>query len=343
MSSNLDTIKRANWLELFFDLVFVFAVAKATDVLAHLHDGHIAWSQYGIFLLIMIPVWWAWTGHTMFATRFDTEDTTQRFLTLAQMLAAVFLAAFINPDFDPNYHGFLYSYIAIRLLLIGMYIRAAIILPHAKPIAQYLGAGFSLGLVVSSTSLFVEPPWRYGLLYAGIAIEILTPLFRRSLLQTIPVKSHHMPERFGLLTIILFGESVVAIAVRLGDQSWGAYTAVAAIIGFIAMCAAWWLYFDIHEERAIGQRLGTGQKLLYGHLGIYCGLSVFSTAIGFAIRGGLSVFDHLVMTSVGFILFIGALFFMHGLAGFGSNSGRYSISILAVASGLMIVIGQLTG
>ena len=93
MNAGLDTIKRANWLELFFDLVFVFAIAKATHVLAHLHDGHVSLAQYGIFILIMIPVWWAWTGHTMFATRFDTEDTAQRLLTLAQMLAAVFLAA----------------------------------------------------------------------------------------------------------------------------------------------------------------------------------------------------------------------------------------------------------
>ena len=85
--------------------MYVFAIAKATHVLVHLHDGHVEWSQYGIFFLIMIPVWWAWTGHTMFATRFDTEDPGQRLLTLAQMLAALFLAAFINPDFDSYYHA----------------------------------------------------------------------------------------------------------------------------------------------------------------------------------------------------------------------------------------------
>ena len=139
MSSGLETIKRANWLELFFDLVFVFAIAKATHVLVHLHDGHVTWSQYGIFVLIMIPIWWAWIGHTMFATRFDTEDTTQRLLTLTQMLAVVFLAAFIDPDFDANYYGFLFSYVAIRVLLILMYVRAARVVQEAGSISKYLG------------------------------------------------------------------------------------------------------------------------------------------------------------------------------------------------------------
>ena len=343
VNSGLDVIKRANWLELFFDLVFVFAIAKATHVLAHLHNGHVAWSQYGIFLLIMIPVVWAWTGHTMFATRFDTEDTTQRLLTLAQMLAAVFLAAFINPDFDPNYHGFLFSYVAIRGLLILMYIRAARIIPQARPISKYLGVGFSIGLLVVLGSLFVEPPWRYVVLYAGIAIEILVPLFGRSVLKTVPVKSHHMPERFGLLTIILFGESVVAIAAKLGDLAWTTATPFAAATGFVVMCAAWWLYFDTHEEQAIGQNLGTGQKVLYGHLGLYCGLSIVSTAIGFAISGELSIADHAVMTGIGLFVFLGAMIFMYGMTTFASTTQRMAALTLSTASPLMIAVGRMSG
>ncbi|MDA9982837.1 low temperature requirement protein A [Gammaproteobacteria bacterium] len=341
MGSGLETVKRANWLDLFFDLVFVFAIAKATHVLVHLHDGHVAWSQYGIFVLIMIPVWWAWTGHTMFATRFDTEDTTQRLLTLAQMLAVVFLAAFINPDFDPYYHGFLLSYVAIRVLLILMYVRAARMMPKARPISRYLGIGFALGLLVSLSSLFVDPPWRYVLLYAGITIEILVPIFSRSVLKAIPVSSHHMPERFGLLTIILFGESVVAIAAKLSDQPWTILAPYAAVNGFVVICAAWWLYFDTHEELVVGQKLGTGQKVLYGHLGIYCGLSVISVAIGFSISGELNTIDHIVMIGVGLTMFIGSMAFIYGMNALVTGTQRISFIILVATSGLMLVSGLL--
>lgn len=340
MSSGIETVKRANWLELFFDLVFVFAIAKATHVLVHLHDGHVAWSQYGIFVLIMVPVWWAWTGHTMFTTRFDTEDTTQRLLTLAQMLAAVFLAAFINPDFDAYYHGFLFSYVAIRVLLILMYVRAARLMPKAGPISKHLGIGFALGLLVAMGSLIVDPPWRYVLLYAGITIEILVPIFSRSVLKAIPVSSHHISERFGLLTIILFGESVVAIAAKLSDQTWSALTPFAAANGFVVMCAAWWLYFDTSEE-LLGKELGTGQRFLYGHLGIYCGLSVISAAIGFSISGGLNATDHMVMIGIGFFMFIGSMSFTYGVIAFANDAQRISVFILIAASGLMVISGHL--
>ncbi|MBT3306138.1 MAG: low temperature requirement protein A [Alphaproteobacteria bacterium] len=339
----METIKRASWLELFFDLVFVFAIAKATHVLAYLHDGHVAWSQYGIFLLIMIPIWWAWTGHTMFATRFDTEDTGQRLLTLAQMLAAVFLAAFVNPDFDSNYHGFLFSYVAIRVLLIFMYARAASLLPEAGVISKRLSIGFSLGLLVALGSLFVDPPWRYVVLYTGFAIEIVSPLFSRKALKEIPVNAHHMPERFGLLTIILFGESVVAIAAKLGEQSWSPLTPLAAVNGFVVMTAAWWLYFDAHEERVIGQDLGAGQRILYGHLGIYCGLSILSAAIGFAISGELGIVDHAWMIGIGLVVFLGAMIFIHGRALFTTAGRRAPAAILAAASGLMLLSGHLSG
>ena len=339
MNSGLETIKRASWFELFFDLVFVFAIAKATHVLVHLHDGHVAWSQYGIFFLIMIPVWWAWTGHTMFATRFDTEDPAQRLLTLAQMLAALFLAAFINPDFDSYYHGFLFSYVTIRGLLILMYVRAAHVMPRAVPISKYLGIGFALGILVSLGSLFVDPPWRYVLLYAGIAIEILVPILSRSVLKKIPVSSHHMPERFGLLTIVLFGESVVAIAAKLSDQTWSTLTPFTAVNGFIVMCAAAWLYFDAHQESVVGKDLGTGQRVLYGHLGIYCGLSIISVAIGFSISGGLNIADHMIMVGTGIAMFMGSMSFIYGMAAFIDNSQRVSLVIFMIASGLMLVSG----
>ena len=340
MNSELKAVKRANWSELFFDLIFVFAIAKATHVLVHLHDGHVTWAQYGIFILIMVPVWWAWTGHTMFATRFDTEDATQRLLTLAQMLAAVFLAAFINPDFDSYYHGFLFSYVAIRVLLILMYVRAARVIPKAGPISKYLGFGFSLGLLVAMCSLFVDPPWRYVVLYAGITIEILVPIFSRSVLKKIPVSSHHMPERFGLLTIVLFGESIVAIAAKLSDQTWSAITPFAAVNGFVITCAAWWLYFNT-VEGLLGKDLETGQRILYGHLGIYCGLSIISVAIGFSISGELNIADHIIMIGIGLIMFIGSISFTYGMTAFASSAQRISVVVLLAGSGLMLMSGQI--
>jgi len=300
------TIKKANWLELLFDLIFVYAVSKATHILAH--DGHVGLSQYITFILVMIPIWWIWTGHTLFATRFDTEDTTQRILTLFTMLAVVFWTAFINADFDKYYHGYLLFYVVIRLTLVSMYLNAARKNPLAKPIAKRLGTGFSLGLAVASLSLFFEPPYRYVVLYLGIGIEIITPLLSRHCLKATPVKSHHLPERYGLLTIILLGESVILLATNLTETPWSIIVVITTILGFIIIATLWWLYFDLTEHHTLGKKLGTGQRIIYGHLFVYMGLSSIALFIGYAITMKLGATEHLLLSLFGlFTLFAGLL------------------------------------
>jgi len=303
-----EIIKKANWLELLFDLIFVFAVSKATHILAHAHGGHIEIGQYVIFILVMIPIWWTWTGHTLFATRFDTEDNTQRVLTLLTMLAVVFWTSFINADFDSNYHGYLLFYVLIRLILVIMYWNSARKNPAAMPIAKRLGSGFLLGLMVASLSLLFEPPLRYVVLYLGIGIEIITPLLSRRELKATPVKSHHLPERYGLLTIILLGESVIMLATALSATPWSVSIVSTAIVGFIIIAALWWFYFGLMENYTLGKELGTGQRILYGHLFIYMGLSSIAVFIGYAITLELGISDHLLLCLFGSgMLFIGLL------------------------------------
>jgi low temperature requirement protein LtrA len=305
-------IKRANWLELFFDLVFVWAIAKTTHVIAHPHDGHVPLEAYGLFALILIPVWWAWTGHTLFTTRFDSEDVPHRVLSLAQMLAALFLAAFINPDFDATYYGFLASYLAIRLLIVAMYLRAARLDPAAAPAAHPLSAGFGLGLAVVAASLCFAPPARYVVLYLGIALEMATPIAIRRRLARHPVNPHHLPERLGLLTIILLGESVVALGTAMEHAPPSALPIATVFVGFAYLASAWWIYFCLTEERILGRELGHAQRLVYGHLPLYAGLAMSANFVRFALEPGLRVGDHAAMGAAGAALFVGALAWIHG-------------------------------
>lgn len=331
-------VKRANWLELFFDLVFVYAIAKATHVIAVPHDGQVPLEDYGLFLLIMIPVWWAWTGHTLFTNRFDTGDTTHRLLTLAQMLAALFLAAFINPDFDMTYSGFLFSYLAIRLLLVAMYLRAGAKRPEITPVTRPMSAGFGLGLLVVACSCFFEPPWRYGVLYAGIFIEFMTPILLRSRLSAIPVDGHHLPERFGLLTIILFGESVVALGSPLSQGHLTSGSIAAVVVGFFVLSAAWWVYFVLTDEKLVGHDLGNGQRIIYGHLPLYAGLAVLANFVRFGADAALSTRAHFAMGGFGLALFLGALGFIHGWATLCENP-RVRLAILVLLAGAAAVLG----
>ena len=334
-----ENIKRANWLELLFDLVFVYAVAKATHILAHAHDGHIEVTQYVIFILIMIPIWWTWTGHTLFSTRFDTEDTGQRILTLAQMLAVIFWTSFIDADFDSNFHGYLLFYVVIRLLLIMMYWRVSRINPTAIPVARCLSTGFLIGITVALCSLLFESPLRYIVLFAGIGIEISTPLLNRKILKNFPVKSHHLPERYGLLTIILLGESVIMIASKLNDVQWSVSTTSAAIAGFFIMVSLWWLYFDLVEEYIVGRELKTGQDIVYGHYFIYSGLSAIAVFIGFFIVPELTLASHLMLFLFGFVMLCTGLIIIFGLKNIVKRKRFVHYFIITLSLGVLFLKG----
>lgn len=332
--------KRAGWLELFFDLVFVYAIAKTTHVIAHPHGGHISLEAYVKFALILVPVWWAWTGHTLFSTRFDAGDTAHKLLTLGQMLGALFLAAFISTNFDATYPGFLLSYLVIRLTLVVMYLRAGFMDRAKSRITKAMALGFGLGLLVAASSYLFPSPVRYFVLYAGIAIEVATPVFLRAHISTVPVSEHHLPERFGLLTIILLGESVVALGAPMSENGVTAMSAAAAVIGFVVLSACWWLYFDLTDERIVGRELGHAQRIVYGHLPLYAGLAVLANFVRFALVPALNVVDHFMMGMLGAVLFFGALWFIHGRALWESPRVRTIGPILLVGSLILLVIGH---
>src|SRR3954451_3483131 len=141
LRSTGDTHRKVTWLELFFDLIFVAAVAQVAEPLrdAYSADGLLRFTP--LFMLI----WWAWTGHSVFSTRFDTDDAVQRTLTLVQMFAVAVMAANAKDALDSRSSaGFAAAYAAVRLVLVAQYVRARHV-PGARPLAvRYVGGhGFA--------------------------------------------------------------------------------------------------------------------------------------------------------------------------------------------------------
>jgi len=113
--------RKVTWLELFFDLVFVAAVSQVASPL------HEQYTPEGLLRLapLFALIWWAWTGHSVFATRFDTDDGIQRGLTLLQMFAVAIMAANAKDALDSRSSaGFAAAYAVVRLILVAQYARA---------------------------------------------------------------------------------------------------------------------------------------------------------------------------------------------------------------------------
>ncbi|MFJ8247445.1 low temperature requirement protein A [Peribacillus asahii] len=272
--------KKVTWLELFYDLLFVAAVAAATHVLLHVEDGHIHAEYLVKFVLIFIPIWWAWVGQTIFINRFGKDLFHQRIFLILQMFFVLIMTSSLSVDFDPYYLSFLIGYIGLRAVTAIQYLIVQRIETGVrKQAALFLGRYFWIGIVISLFSVFFDSWVRYAVLYTGILIDIIVPVLGQKCLEKVPTNTAHLLERFGLFSIILFGEALIStLAVIQPTQ--GNWDSIGfAIISFILIISMWWQYFDNMEKKLDKSIQTSGQNIIYGHLFILMSLSMIAASI----------------------------------------------------------------
>src|SRR6188474_1658923 len=163
--------RKVTWLELFFDLIFVAAVAQVAEPLRHEYtiDGLARFAP--LFLLI----WWAWTGQSVFSTRFDTDDVVQRGLTLVQVFVVAAMAANAKDALDSRSSaGFAAAYAAVRLVLVAQYMRARHV-PGARALTNRYVAGHGGAAVLWLASALVPPAVRFWIWAIAFVVDLGTP------------------------------------------------------------------------------------------------------------------------------------------------------------------------
>jgi low temperature requirement protein LtrA len=275
-----EAARKVTWLELFFDLIFVAAVAQVAEPLRE----HYSLSGVVRFTMLFALIWWAWTGATVFATRFDGGDGVQRALTLIQIFVVAAMAANAGDELDTRSSaGFTAAYAALRLVLVTQYFRARH-LPRARPFTTRYIVGHGVAAVIWLSSALVPAPARYVLWTVAMIIDFGTPWLALPHSVEVPPDGSHLPERFGLFTLILLGEAVVAV--MHGMKSHEAWPPAAAISAFLAMgllFLIWWWYFDgvmAASERHVRGRADTMRFHVwtYAHFPLYVGLVI--TGVG---------------------------------------------------------------
>lgn len=272
--------KKVTWLELFYDLLFVAAVSKATHVLLHVEHSSISIEHLAKFILIFVPIWWAWVGQTVYNNRYGEDHVNNRIFMILQLFFVLIMTASLNVDFDANYVPFFIGYVGLRGLTAIQYMLSARRgASHKQTAAQFLGTYFWLGIAVSCCSLLFDSWIRYAVLYAGIAIDIIVPLIGRHKLVRTPIHTAHLLERFALFTLILLGESVVSTLSVLQANHFTSSSILFAALAFVVVIAIWWQYFENVEKHVDKSRQTAGQTIIYGHLFIYGSLSMIAASI----------------------------------------------------------------
>src|ERR671921_1979179 len=239
--------QRATSLELFYDLVFVFAITQVS----HLLLEHLTWAGAGQALLVLLVVWWSWNYTTWVTNELDPESLSVRLLMIALMLATLLMAIAIPQAFGEHALLFVGSYVAIQ---VGRH--TFLTFAAADPgtiererVGRILTWFVAAGVLWIAGAL-VDGPARVALWLAALALDYGAPLVLfwvpgRPRLEgaTWDVGTEHFAERFGLFIILALGESIVLIGATTSESDLTPATIVAFIMAFLASAAIWWLYF----------------------------------------------------------------------------------------------------
>jgi low temperature requirement protein LtrA len=301
------------------------------------------------FVMLFIPVWWVWIGATFYNDRFDTDDVGQRVYTFLQILAVAALALSVHNGLGDASQAFALSYAAARVLIIFMWVRGGFYNPVARPLTNRYAMGFSVSLALWTLSVFVDPPWRFIMWGVGLLIDLITPLATLQIQRRLPrYSTSHLPERFGLFTIIVLGESVAGTLRGAAEgPALALQTIVAGALGLAMAFALWWLYFDNVMDRPVRPGLFSFAGRTYLHLPLLMGITAIGAGVADVIASESSTLESplrwLICGAVGVSLL--ALGLLEVVLAPGSLSGgvRRAIIVLRLGAGVAALVLAVVG
>ncbi len=243
--------ERVTHVELFFDLVYVFAVTQ----LSHRLIDHLSIHGALQTLILLMAVWWAWMYTTWFTNWFDPSRPSVRLVLIGIMLGSLVMSTAIPTAFEDRALVFAGAYVAMQ---VGRNLWGILALAHDRTLrssfqritAWSLAAGalWIAGALADGTMR--ELIWIAALVvdYAGPAVGYVTPGLGRSTTQDWSIMGEHMAERCQLFMIVALGESIIVTGSTYADLPFSASVTAAFVAAFVGSVAVWWIYFAHNAE-----------------------------------------------------------------------------------------------
>jgi low temperature requirement protein LtrA len=266
-------------LELFFDLVFVYAFTQVTGFMA----GNPTAVGVGQGLALLLAMWWAWVAYAWLTNTYDAETTAVK-VALLSVMGAVFLASLAVPQaFGEDATLFGLSLFAVYALHPLVYWLAAREDPDVRSAVLRLAPGLVLSGALFAAAGLVDGPARFGLWAVALTAVTVAPLVGGT--QGWRVRPGHFVERHGLIVIIALGEALVSIGIGLSGIDIRLPQVATALLALVVVGTLWWTYFDVFShaaERRLTQTLGQARNALardvfsYLHYPIIAGIVLFA-------------------------------------------------------------------
>ena len=281
--------QRATTLELFYDLVFVFAITQVS----HLLLAHLDWTGVGQSVLVLLVVWWSWNYTTWVTNELDPASVVVRLLLIALMLASLLMAIAIPEAFGDKALLFAASYVAIQ---VGRHSFLTFVAAERGTIERQR-AGRILAWFVAAGVLWIagalaDGSTRTMLWLAALALDYVAPLVTfwlpglpRLRPDVWEVGTGHFAERFQLFIIIALGETIVVTGATTAEQDLTTARVVAFALAFLATAALWWLYFSlvatiVERRLALAENRTVLARDAYTYLHVVIVAGILLTAVG---------------------------------------------------------------
>jgi low temperature requirement protein LtrA len=335
---------RVTYAELFFDLVFVFAVTQiAHTLLAH-------FTPLGVLqvTLLFLAVWWVWVFTTWITNWLDPEQTPVRLLLFAMMLGGLVLSTSIPTAFDGRGLWFAIAYAAMQ---VGKTVFLWVSTPPSRMSARMnairITAWLSMSAVFWIAGGLAEGQSRLILWAIALSIEYMSPAVRFWIPRYGPssvsdwvIEGGHMAERCALFVIIALGESVIVTGATFSELAWSAENVTAFVSVLGGSIAMWWIYFHKgaeagSEEISKSSEPGRLARLAYTylHMPIIAGIIIAAVADELVLKhpGGHSDLKTVISSIGGPLLFLfGTILFKYSFRGFLQLSHGFGIIALCL-------------
>ena len=285
---------KVSFVELFFDLVFVFAVTQ----LSHSLTDRFTLLGAAQTLLLLLAVWWVWIYTTWVTNWLDPERLPVRLVLLALMALGLILSASIPGAFESRGLAFAGAYVTMQVGRTLFFLWAVRGHPVMVRTFQRILVWLALTGLFWIAGGLVHDAARLGLWVLALGLEYVSPSlgFRvprlgRSTTRDWNVEGGHMSERCGLFIIIALGESILVTGATFSGLPWTPATVAAFLVSFVGSLAMWWLYFDTTAgigSQTIAASKDPGQlarlAYTYVHLFLVAGIIVAAVADEFVLN-----------------------------------------------------------
>jgi low temperature requirement protein LtrA len=275
--------QRVTPLELFFDLVFVFAITQVTSLLS----ADPTWTGVLHGMLVLTALWWAWAAYAWLTNTVDSDEGMVRIAMLGAMAAMLIVSLAVPQAFGDDAVLFALAYMMVRVLHLGLYAIAGKHDPDLLGAVLRLSLTATVGPSLLVVAGFLEGRGRVTVWIVALTLDFLGPtLIGRGRGWRVSVE--HFAERHALIILIALGESIVAIGVGATELHLTVGVVAAAVLAIVVVSALWWLYFDVaaimarelvRSLRGIEQIRAARDAYSYLHLPMVAGIVLFALGL----------------------------------------------------------------